>query len=622
MKSIRTLSMVAAAIAAVAVTATMAQSVIGGMRGAMVIHVDAARGSDSNDGRSAATAIAHIPGDPAATGNAAAMRLVPGDRVLLASGTIYRGAVVLQASGSAAAPISIASAPGTPAIIDGGDPLRVAPCPDAAACGGAANWRSLATIDFAEPLRPGDALFGRDGPLRIASAPNPSDAFYTDETADMLEVDGAALTRGEAPLGAMAALLSSGGNGRAFGDAALALWVDGNLVEHRPVLAMAGTTARFDPAGLRFYTDRPSRMALRNVIGAIDQPGEYATVNGGRRVVVMLPAGDAHVCIARGRGGVDVSRVSHVAITGLHFRHFADGGTQFAGVPILSNRPGNRGITIAGNVFQHMVMSRGQGPVILRGASDLVITGNRIDTIVNGSGMRLTGPGGAVRVADNRIHRIGRSGIVLMNMSDALIEGNVISDVRGVHGNGMTAYLANRRVRFIGNTVADAKQAVTFHGDRGLTMEPNNLEFRENLLIGTDDALGVLISWGAQTRGVTIADNILLGGRFGLRLSPADSDIAASGNVGTPMVVTGTQPAGWRIGSNDWLSVDPAELAAIRAWAGQSGAASGGTAAATSRATAAPPAASPLATSVIARFCRRPSSVGPRRIGASARCPA
>jgi Right handed beta helix region len=88
--------------------------------------VDFDAGSDTNDGKSEATAFMHAPGDASATGNAAAVALAPGDVVLLKGGVAYEGTITITASGTATAPIVLEGGPqqgwgSGMAIVDGQD---------------------------------------------------------------------------------------------------------------------------------------------------------------------------------------------------------------------------------------------------------------------------------------------------------------------------------------------------------------------------------------------------------------------------------------------------------------------------------------------------------------------
>lgn len=547
---------VAPIIAFVLLTATAVATLLGiapwsGRAQAAIFHVSFEHGDDTLDGQTPQTAWRHAPGDPMATAAPSRTALRPGDEVRFAAKARYRGAIVVTASGTEQKPIIFSgSDPKGSAIIDGSDPaVRVAPCQSAADCGNAQGWRKFVRIEFAAPLTGNDALFAAKGLLRPAQGPDPKDAFYRDETDDMLATDGIAVSGGRValPPGLAAGLASGGGR--------LALWVKPNLIAYRPIIRMEGDSAYFNPDKLQFYTDRPSRVAVIDHVSLIDHPGEYALLDGGRVAVAMLPPDTGAISVGRGRGGFVVRKASHLVFRNLGFENMADGGgVAPAGVAIAVTR-GASGITIENNRFRNFSMPRGQGPIIITGASQLTIVGNIIDTVSLGSGMRLAGPGSNVLVEGNVIRRLGRTAIMLMGVDDAMVRRNVISDVLGVHGNGLSAYMGNHRVQFIENSVTDAKQPATFHGNGADDSEPNNIVFANNLFIATPDALGSLISWGRFTHGVTIRNNVILGGRVGLRLSSQDSNVVIADNIVSGLVVAGGQPAEWRTAGNEWTQL-------------------------------------------------------------------
>ena len=340
------------------------------------------------------------------------------------------------------------------------------------------------------------------------------------------------------------------------GDPALAIWVKANKVVERPITEIGATGVSFDPAKLQFYTDRPSAIAILGTVGLIDQPGEYAFLPGRMAAVVMLPKGAHSVSIAAGRGGFDLGKASHVQIRALTFAHMADdGGRLSSGVAIFEAASGSEGIRIEDNVFRDMVMLAGQGPIILRHVSDVVIRGNTISSIMLGSGMRITGPASHVKITENRIDAIGRTGIMLMGIEDGEVSGNLIRNARGVHGNGISAYLANHRLSFIANTVVDAERPATFHGNGADDPIPNDIVFRNNLFQATPSGFAALISWGDFTRNVTIRNNVLVGGESGVRLSPKDINLEARDNVLSGFVVTGELPSTWRIADNRYVAL-------------------------------------------------------------------
>jgi len=516
-------------------------------QGDRVFYVNFEQGDDSRSGLGADQAWQHAPGDPAATGTAAGMRLLPGDRVVFAPGVTYRGAIEVKAAGTAEKPIIFEGGQGGAAVIDGSDPVEVRPCPSAEACGGAANWQQLVLIGATRPAEGEMALFTTSGPLRPAQDPDPSSDFYRHEPPDMAEADGRQLERGQVSLPRdMRARVSPG--------ASLALWVRPNLVQERPITGVDGNNALFDPAGLEFYKDRPSRVAIVNSIGALDRPGEYVVLPGNAGVVAMLPQGASTVSLGSGRGGFNLGGASFVTIRNLTFANMADGGKIFGGIAVFSNMRRNQGITVEGSRFLHSVMSKGQGPITLRGVNDIAIRDNLIEGVALGSGMRISGPSSDVRITGNTVRRVGRTGIMLMGVDGGLVTRNLVEDVRGVHGNGVSAYLANHNVRFVENIVRDAVRPVTFHGAGDDQAQDNALSFERNILIASEGATASLTSWGRSTRDVRIVGNVLLGGRFGLQMNASDRNVVIDHNFGLAPSFPRGKSGDWRMGDNRWTT--------------------------------------------------------------------
>jgi hypothetical protein len=552
MKRLLIVTTAMAALVGAAVSFGLAPS---GRAHAATFQVDYDHGQDTRDGLTPATAWKHAPGDPQAKGVPARTALVPGDQVLFAPKVRYRGGIVVTASGTAAAPIVFASAVADGgAIIDGSDPVTdLRPCSSAEDCGGAPQWQKLARFESPFPLSDDSAVFSAAGPLRPAQSPNPKDDFYRDEVADMPEVDGAAMSRGVVALSqdVVAGLTSGGGR--------LALWVQPNLVVYRPILAIEGNLARFDPSGLKFYTDRPGRAAVIDHVSLIDRMSEYAVLANHTTVIAMLPPGTTTLSVASGRFGFRVRGASNLVFRDLSFENMSDGGKYApAGVGISAekgNKPSLSGIRIENNIFRNFVMPKGQGPVSTSNVDNLQIVGNRLDTMVLGSGLRLGGPSTNTLIENNDIRRVGRTAIAIFNMTDVTVRGNRISDVRGVHGNGISPYLDNHNVKVIANTVLDAKYPATFEGASEKATQDNNLVFANNLFVATQDALGALISWGDGTRGVTIRNNVLLGSVAGLRLHGDDSGVTVADNISSGLLVSSAMRPDFTVVGNEWTAL-------------------------------------------------------------------
>lgn len=200
-------------------------------------------------------------------------------------------------------------------------------------------------------------------------------------------------------------------------------------------------------------------------------------------------------------------------------------------------------------------MPKGQGPISTSKVDSLQIVGNRMDTMVLGSGLRLSGPSTNTLIQNNDIRHVGRTAIAIFNMTDVTVRGNRIADVRGVHGNGISPYLDNHNVKVIGNTVLDAKYPATFEGAADKATQDNNLVFANNLFVATQDALGALISWGDGTRGVTIRNNVLLGSVAGLRLHGDDAGVTVADNISSGLLVSNAMRPDFTVVGNEWTAL-------------------------------------------------------------------
>lgn len=537
-------------LAALAITGAtlLARSPLGASSASRSIYVDYEHGNDAADGRTVATAWKHSPGDPEASGNAGRHRLGPGDNVLFAAGVRYRGTIVINGDGTPGRPITFSSVDSArPAILDGSDPVvQIRGCTSSADCGGASEWQRLSRITLPTSAGRGDpALFMASGELWLAQDPNPPDRFYHHDITAFQAVESARIATGAVP----APFPISRSSAQPLG-ARIAVWVRGNVVKYRPVSAFSDGIAHFDPTGLSLYEDRSTRIATVNHPAIIDQPGEYAILDR-HLMVAWLPARGT-VSVASGRSGIDLAGHAHVVIQNLVFENFADDGASTrSGVGIINARSTARDIAIRANRFQAFHNPLGQGPIIIKHVDGLEISGNQIRSVAQGSGMRISSPAANVRIERNQIRRLGRTGVMLMGVHGALVRLNRIDDARGVHGNGISAYRDNRRVRIVGNSVIRSPRPLTFHGDRNKSGVPNDLTISNNLLIGTEDSGAALASWGAQTTNVTIERNVLLGRKMGALLNGGDTNVLFDHNLATGLILNKERVGAWQIGRNN-----------------------------------------------------------------------
>lgn len=493
-------------------------------------HVDFEKGSDAADGKTPATAWKRAPGDPAATGRPASVRLQPGDKLLFRAGVPYRGSIVLNASGTAGKPIVFSGLGWGEGmgIIDGSDPVRlVRPCRDSADCGFARDWKGLSRIEFETPATARTVLFGKTGLYFISQVPALPEPFFLDDRDNFevipqaeLEVQRLGLLR--AP-GLLAAAKAGGGRME------IAFWVQPNRVERRPVLGVEADGLRFDPTGLRLYETRDGRAALNHSFAGLDRPGTYVDVAPGVVVARLRPGdGPGTLSVGSGRSGIDFGGQTFVTFAGLDFRNFSSSeGARREGRALGSIGPGASDIMIRGNRF---------GPALLRGSAAIVqlFGGERISIVENrvedvfGHGIRAGSRTPTdLLIAGNVLRRIGRSAIGLLGTSKVVIRNNVLTDIRGVHGNAITVYLDNQDILVEGNCVVASNRPMTFHGDNGTV---NGIRIRNNIFVTGPDGQAPLISWGRQTTDVLIEGNLLAGPRHGLLLNGTDRQVVVRNN--------------------------------------------------------------------------------------------
>ncbi len=515
-------------------------------------YVDFESGNDAADGRSQASAWKRAPGDKAATGRASKQRLVPGDRVIFRAGVPYRGAIVLADSGSADRPITYTGlgwGEGL-AVIDGADPVRsVRPCQSAADCGGAAQWQQLSRIEFTPPETARAVLYGEKGPYWLSQLPELADPFFRNERDRFARIPLAQLDnlkQGILVNSELAAAAQSGGGME------LAFWVQPNLVVRRPLKSVDGDALHFDAEGLRFYENRDGAVALNGSFAGLGKPGSYVQLRPGVLVARLRPEDDARtLSIGSGRTGIDINDQSNIVITGFHFRNqTASPGRSREGRAVTMLKRNSHNIEVSGSLFGPALLQNGMGIVQISGGDGFRFVANRIENIAFGSGFRATsGKPRHVTVKGNVIRHIGATGIAMFGVTDGRIIGNVLADIRGNHGNGITAYLGNHGIRIEDNCVVASRRPLTFHGDPK-TDGRNDLVIRHNIFISSPDGQAAINSWGKQTRGVVIEGNLAVGPKLGILLGKTDEDVVVRGNDAGRIADRGIRRKDWAITDN------------------------------------------------------------------------
>ncbi|PZN92545.1 MAG: hypothetical protein DCF31_15960 [Alphaproteobacteria bacterium] len=542
---------------------------------ATTYYVDYDAGNDRAGGTSPSAPWQHAPGDPEATGAAASATPGAGDTVRFKAGVAYRGVITVKADGTGDRPLTYTGSGygNGAAIIEGGDPVTaVTSCRSSAECGDAANWQSLSLVRFTPPKTSFIKFYDGDGVMFEAQTPGVADPFFADDVGGFATApasEAAAIESGRLDAPDLARQLG----GRARGT--LQLWVYGNQVVRRAVTGVSGDTLLFDPAGIKVFSNRTNRYSLLGLATSITAAGQYA-VTGPGQAVVWTRGG--RLMVGSGRGGFDLRNRQGIAITGFTFRHqTAAPNGRGEGQAISRGGSVGSGLLISNNRFENSALWDGKGVLSLGNISDTTISNNVIIRIERGSGMRIAGNMRNIRITGNRIESVGRTGIALLGVTESEITRNVLTDLHGIHGNGISLYLANRRIKVVDNFIDNTSRPMTFHGDKSRPA-PGDHDFviERNIFLATPTAQAALTSWGAGTRTVTIRNNVLIAPKGGLLVNGGDSNVTIADNyVAGGIIYNKGKGADWTVGDNPiaprQLRFDRGDAAALRKLCKQAG---------------------------------------------------
>lgn len=527
------------------------QDIIGG--NGTVYYVDFANGSDANSGKSASQAWKRAPGDTAATGNPASVVLKGGDTVRFKGGTLYRGTIVFKHSGDNGNPIIYTGTGfGTgQAIWDGADDvISSVPCASAAACGGASNWQSLRLVTYTEPTASNRKLYDALGPLYESQSPNVSDPFWDDDLNQFATIplsQASAVASGRLVNASLAAAAAGQTNAR------LAIWIYGNAVVERPITSVSGSTIYFDATGVKLYTDRDGKAAVVGSVKSVTKPGLYAVLGTGKAVVYPRNGGGSQYYVGTGRYAFDLRGRSNMTVHGFQFvRGTGSRGSTREGVGVANYGSAVSYIRIENNSFSGYSMQNGYGMVMLNNVTNLVVRGNRLTNLEGASGFRFGKSVSNLTVENNVMRKLGRTGLYLAGVKVARVSGNVLSEMSGVHGNGMSYYEENSDIAVTGNCVFDTIRPLTFYGG-GSGGGINNLRFTGNIFVNSASGTSAVYSWGSTTRRVLLQNNVALGTKAGFILHSSDLDVTAARNRTSGLLINGSKvtPSGWILDAND-----------------------------------------------------------------------
>jgi hypothetical protein len=425
---------------------------------AQTVFVDPDAGSDANAGTDERAPRQTVPSRPG-----------PGTVIYLRRGTVCRTPVVLATGGRPGAPVvldgqswGLPSAP--KARIDLSAPLTGwKPGP---VLGGARTWRA--------PVPPGILedggvfgylmLFQGERRLYWAQSPAPSDPAYPSEARTefhafegLREVGDRILVK--APQ--VFERLSPSPEGYF-----LRIWVEGNSIQTRPVLAYdprTGEAAIPRRRGRANPSMRLPRFAVFSHPDALRAPGRFYFDPHAGEIVVRphddRPAPEAGIRHAAGGSGIRFA-APHTEIRGFEIRRCMDRRPRSGGIHGLigASHADTGGVVIADCDVRESCLG-GSGIVLTHADAggrvrDALIERNTATDLPTGGcrgiwASRLEG--GLVRA--NRAERNSSTSISLYTCSGTRVYGNVAGDPSGIHGNGFSFYEGCREIVVMFNTV-------------------------------------------------------------------------------------------------------------------------------------------------------------------------
>jgi len=419
-------------------------------------------GSDALAGNTPATAFRNVPGPlNGATGAAAAVTLAPGSVVRFVGNEMMRKTIEVSASGTLANPIVYEShnPTGRRAVLDAADPATVVRAATSQAdAGGAANWAQLHVVEFdpansaAHCLR----LFDAFGLMRIGRYPELAEPIFEDDiggsdpsfnAGKFFTIPGVV---NQVPVftSAEAAAIAAGQEGYVR----LCMQINGELIARGTVETVVGNvvTVGAYTSGLgsnAWYAN--TRAYLLNSRHHVTLPGSFAVIAPGK--AIMRTRGSLDIRIGRPRPWINFRARSHVTIRNLEMTGSVQPPFNFH--PEVGRTTTAAASCIIENNYIHDCYGERQSqggyiPAMFARMTALKLRRNRIKDMMQISISR----GGTYEAFENVINRLGGTAILYQNGTPGgLIRRNIISQVLGIHANGIAFYSQTNNCWLDGN---------------------------------------------------------------------------------------------------------------------------------------------------------------------------
>ncbi len=485
-------------------------------------YVDFAAGSDKNSGTTASSPWMHAPGDPNATGNAAGVKLNPGDMVLFRPGVVYRGSINVTASGAIGKPIiyegtsdsSTSSWGAGQATLSGLTKQTLVFIP----------YNSSSTLSVATLPTPIDYsnIIQVDGVRQWISAypdlgsngsdPNQMDAETIPFSPSEMQGSVPNWTLTDSALAKIVSAFAP----ETISNTIVRIYDNGNWNNPFSVtgftpstgeLLLNSTSPDFSLTGLT-----TSYYHLFNNPALITAANQYAVESNGTQLIAYVTPGMHVVEQSLSGVGFNVYQKSYVTVDGFNITAYSGNQTAYySGIGILISNSSN--INVTNNSINNISMwSELYGGIFVQGGTSIVVNNNDFGPIFMARGVGFGGTQN-MQFSNNHVHDTGGTSGDFYSVQNAVISFNRVDNEAiypGSHAEGFAIYdnssspaNGTRNVQVLNNQLLSGD--IIFAGATWSNPLPANVLIANNLLIGSG-----IFSQGRTISGVTVKGNIAL----------------------------------------------------------------------------------------------------------------
>ena len=249
----------------------------------------------------------------------------------------------------------------------------------------------------------------------------------------------------------------------------------------------------------------PNRFSMLNALGLLTRAGEFVfdekpQADGSNKVYVW-PLGDQGtpdgIACSRRSFGFEI-KASFVTVQGFLIHKQ---GARNNAWGVTGGGKGTSDILVRDNEITLVRAARNQ----VLAFSDSVrctIDGNYLHENRRAGGIFLNRCEDSV-ISNNKLHKNGATGLVLFGSHHVKVSRNTLTDHKGMHANGLTAYLGCSDITFDGNRVSGGNVALTLQEGEDMTVT-------NNIFDGGGKNIGIAFWSTDDLKNVRVFNNLLL----------------------------------------------------------------------------------------------------------------